>query len=121
MSYIQVKSSLYRVRIIATTSWLKDYAGQECDAIFYEEGISPMIDTEQLRPPLPRWQSCSAYDLHILMDFKCHVCGRECDTAPMPPARAVCEEHCEDHFYKYVRGEREWRCTYCDKLRPYDW
>jgi len=51
------KSERCRVRVIATTGWLAKYNGQECDATFYDEGVNPQIDTEQLKPPLPRWQS----------------------------------------------------------------
>ena len=41
------------------------------------------------------------------IDFHCGKCGKECDSAPEPPARAICEEHCEDHEYTYDRGMRE--------------
>ena len=33
------------------------------------------------------------------LDYSCKVCGVQCDLAPDPPARAVCEQHCEDHEY----------------------
>ena len=54
-----------RVRIIATDGWLAEYNGQECDAIFYD-GLSPHIDTEQLTPPKPRYQTAKASDLEVL-------------------------------------------------------
>lgn len=54
-------------------------------------------------------------------DFKCKVCGVECDTAPLLPDRPVCPEHCEDHDYEYVRGERGHFCKHCDQQRPEDW
>jgi hypothetical protein len=56
-----------------------------------------------------------------IFDFKCKVCGIECPIAPDLPDRAVCEEHCEDHDYEYIRGERRHACKHCDKERPYDW
>lgn len=54
-------------------------------------------------------------------DFKCKVCGVECDTAPLPPDRAVCPEHCEDHEYEYERGERGHFCKHCNQEPPWDW
>lgn len=55
-----------RVRIVATSGWLARYAGQECNAIIYAGTTKPQIDTEQLNPPLPKWQSAAATDLEIL-------------------------------------------------------
>ncbi len=55
------------------------------------------------------------------IDFSCHVCGKKCDVAPQPPARAVCPEHCEDHEYTYERGERTHVCKHCGRERPLDW
>ena len=55
------------------------------------------------------------------IDFSCRVCGKECATAPDPPDRAVCEEHCEDHDYCYEPGERGHLCTHCNQRRPGDW
>ena len=57
------KTERCKVRIIAPGGWLADYNGQVCDAIFYEGDINPQIDTEQLKPPIPRWQSAKARDL----------------------------------------------------------
>lgn len=54
-------------------------------------------------------------------DFRCHVCGKECDIAPQPPERAICEECCEDHEYEYDRGERWKFCAHCGKPIPEDW
>jgi hypothetical protein len=54
-------------------------------------------------------------------DFLCRVCGKECPLAPDPPEKAVCEDHCEDHHYVYVQGERRHGCEYCGADRPYDW
>jgi hypothetical protein len=56
-----------------------------------------------------------------MIDFSCRVCGKECDTAPDPPERAICENCCEDHDYVYVCGERRFSCIHCDKPRPDDW
>lgn len=58
---------------------------------------------------------------NVHVDFSCKVCGAPCPVAPMPPDRAVCEEHCEDHEYEYERGERRWSCKHCFKERPEDW
>ena len=60
-----------RVRIIATSGWLKEYSGQTCDATFYD-GAMPHIDTEQLTPPMPRWQSAKSADLEVIPDDR-HV------------------------------------------------
>lgn len=49
------------------------------------------------------------------IDFTCRVCGVECSTAPDPPERAVCEEHCEDHDYEYDEWRRDRFCKHCDK------
>jgi hypothetical protein len=51
----------------------------------------------------------------IQIDFSCRVCGKECDVAPDPPARAVCEEHCEDHEYEYDKWRRGKFCKHCDR------
>lgn len=59
------KATAARVRIVAKDGWLHKYLGQECDAIFYEYAM-PQIDTEQLNPPLPRWQSAKASDLESI-------------------------------------------------------
>lgn len=53
-------------------------------------------------------------------DFKCHVCGKDCDVAPDPPGKAVCQDHCEDHDYKYERGECGFFCVHCFKKAPDD-
>lgn len=54
-------------------------------------------------------------------DFSCRVCGVECATAPDPPARAVCPEHCEDHDYEYDAMQRGKFCVHCDQEEPLDW
>jgi hypothetical protein len=53
--------------------------------------------------------------------FSCRVCGAMCPIAPEPPARAVCEAHCEDHDYRYERDVQGHRCIHCDAPRPEDW
>ncbi len=52
------ESRVARVRITdrATGTWA-NYRGQECEAIFYGEAAMPQINSEQLSPPLPKWQS----------------------------------------------------------------
>jgi len=60
-----------------------------------------------------------ASDLEKLK-FACRVCGVPC--ALRDPARgAVCEEHCKDHDYQYLRGERGHFCVHCGKPAPEDW
>jgi len=54
-------------------------------------------------------------------DFSCQKCGKECDVAPQPPARAICEDCCEDHEYVYEQGERGHFCKHCNKPAPPDW
>jgi hypothetical protein len=51
--------------------------------------------------------------------FACHVCGAQCDSAPVD-GPAVCEEHCPDHDYRYERGEGH-RCITCGSPPPDDW
>lgn len=69
MSDFVGKSKKCRVEIVAVKGWLARYIGQQCDAIFYEsddgQSVMPHIDTEQLRPPLPRWQSANPEDLEV--------------------------------------------------------
>ena len=55
------------------------------------------------------------------IDFSCRVCGKQCDTAPQPPDRAVCPEHCEDHEYEYDSMDRRSYCKHCGQERPEDW
>ncbi len=56
-----------RVRIMhgAAKCWAA-YAGQKCDAILYEGGINPQINSEQLTPPLPKWQTIPLEDIEVL-------------------------------------------------------
>lgn len=62
MSNYSGKSTRARVRLAVpldhkwSQHW-KKYNGQECDAILYEGDVSPQIDSEQLNPTMPRWQS----------------------------------------------------------------
>jgi hypothetical protein len=51
--------------------------------------------------------------------FACRVCGQECPISP-GPGQAICEKHCEDHDYEYVRGEGH-HCKHCFAERPWDW
>lgn len=55
------------------------------------------------------------------VDFHCGKCGAETTIAPDPPAKAVCENCCEDHDYRYERGERAHLCVHCGKPAPEDW
>lgn len=52
--------------------------------------------------------------------FECRVCGAQCAIAPQLPERPVCPEHCEDHDYRYERGEGH-RCIHCFAEPPRDW
>lgn len=64
--------------------------------------------------PWLQWESPE----HTAM-FACKVCGEMCATSP-GPGQAVCEKHCEDHDYEYVRGEGH-HCKHCFAERPWDW
>ena len=58
------------------------------------------------------------------LDFHCYRCRKDTDTAPEPPAVAVCEECCHEtsgHDYEYVREERGHLCVNCGARRPDDW
>jgi len=57
------KSYNVRVMIVATNGPWAKYNGQMCDAIFYEEGMNAHINTEQLKPPCPKWQQAKPSDL----------------------------------------------------------
>jgi hypothetical protein len=54
------------------------------------------------------------------LKFACRVCGVQCAMAD-PLLGAVCEEHCEDHDYQYLKGEGGHFCIHCGKPRPEDW
>jgi hypothetical protein len=49
------------------------------------------------------------------IDYSCRVCGKPCNVAPNPPGRAVCEDHCEDHYFQYDPWRRTKVCLHCDK------
>lgn len=53
------------------------------------------------------------------LKFACRVCGKQCALAG--PDGAICEEHCPDHDYQYIRGERGHFCQHCGKAAPNDW
>jgi hypothetical protein len=57
--------------------------------------------------------------------FKCQVCGADCPVAPDPPARAVCEAHCEQvhgsHDYRHDKDRRGKYCVECDKPQDVDY
>jgi len=55
------------------------------------------------------------------IDFTCYICGAECIVAPDPPTRAVCPEHCPDHLYEYIPGERRRMCENCGQEPPLDY
>lgn len=55
------------------------------------------------------------------IDFHCHVCGKQCDSAPPLPERAVCPDHCPDHEYVYERGDRTHYCKNCGQQPPDDY
>lgn len=64
------KSRSALVKIIAKEGWLARYNGQYCNAIFYEGNLKPQIDTEQLAPPFPRWQSVDLKDIEQCSNLK---------------------------------------------------
>jgi len=56
----------------------------------------------------------------VSVDFTCRVCGKECDIAPYPPERAVCEDHCEDH--QFANHGHSWpTCKHCGAWAPMDY
>jgi hypothetical protein len=59
------KPMLVRVKIVAETGWLASYNGQHCDALIYQTH-DPQIDTEQLTPPMPRYQTVRRRDIEEL-------------------------------------------------------
>lgn len=59
------KSKQVRVRIKPTGTWA-EYAGQECDAIIYDGGVNPHLNTEQLNPPLRKWQQAKISDIEVI-------------------------------------------------------
>ncbi len=69
--YYEGKTTEARVRINSLAKgWLRNYIGQECDALIYDEGVTPQINTEQLKPPLPKWQSAELKELDIIREVK---------------------------------------------------
>lgn len=61
-------SQYVKVRIVSSTLWGGKYLGQECEGIIYREGVRPQINTEQLTPPFPKWQSCDLSDIEVIDD-----------------------------------------------------
>lgn len=57
----------------------------------------------------------------VEIDFRCHKCRKQCDVAPMPPLRAICEDCCEDHEYEYDAVERWHFCCHCNRRVEPDW
>lgn len=63
------------------------------------------------------------------MLFTCRVCGVEVGTHPFTinergeevGSQGICEKHCEDHEFEYVRGERRHECKHCGAEPPDDW
>lgn len=61
------KSENVRARIKPTAKyWGARYPNQECDAIIYAPDVNPQLNTEQLNPPLPKWQSLPLEDIEII-------------------------------------------------------
>ena len=54
-----------RVRLVATTGTWAKYEGQECDATFYGPGMNVHLNSEQLVPPLPKYQSAKPEEVEI--------------------------------------------------------
>lgn len=55
--------------------------------------------------------------------FRCKVCGVQCDVAPSDSSfwcsTAVCLEHCPEHDYEYDRDLRGRFCSICSNPEPY--
>jgi hypothetical protein len=67
----RVTSREVRIRIKSGARGWKEYSGQECDATIYEgDGApNPQINTEQLTPPLPKWQSISLDSIEVVTSY----------------------------------------------------
>lgn len=63
---------------------------------------------------------CERIDQALKIDYRCHVCGAECTSAPTPPEKAICPAHCPDHDYIYEHGYGHY-CTNCGQEPPHDW
>lgn len=60
-----------RVRVkSAVEHWLDPYVGQECDAIIYPQLASAMLDTEQLNPPLPKYQTVGLECVEVIAFYQ---------------------------------------------------
>lgn len=66
MSEYEGKIRHARVKIKKTSRHWSRYADQECDAIIYDPPVMPQINSEQLKPPVPKWQSIPLSDVDIL-------------------------------------------------------
>jgi hypothetical protein len=54
-----------RVKIKPGVKFWEKYAGQSCDATLYPELGSLHINSEQLKPPLPKWQSLRIDEVEV--------------------------------------------------------
>ena len=57
----------------------------------------------------------------LAVDYRCSVCGAECDIAPDPPSPTFCPKHCPDHDYRYDRSDRSFYCVTCGQQPSPDW
>lgn len=56
-----------KVLIVARAGHWAQYFGQTCDALLYDGDVMPQLNTEQLTPPLPKWQSIKRSEIEVLM------------------------------------------------------
>lgn len=96
--------SIYRREI----DMVHDIKCGDCGSVFGEDNLG------QKRTPM-------ILDREPPIDFNCHKCGKQCDVAPMPPLRAICEDCCEDHEYDYDATERWHLCRHCNRRIDPDW
>lgn len=107
----------FRLRVDAAGIKLQMHDG-------YEPPCYYTLETFLWRPSYPTYPD---FPIELLkpcpapFSFFCCVCGIPTDTAPRPPDKTVCPDHCEDHEYKYVREERRHECKYCGQEAPPDW
>lgn len=58
----------------------------------------------------------------VTPDFHCQICGKDIDMLPADlTEKAVCEDCCSDHTYRYDKFSRQYLCENCGKPAPDDW
>lgn len=60
-------------------------------------------------------------DVEQQIDFTCHICGAQCNSAPQLSARPICETCCTDHEFEFDHFDRNHYCIHCGIMRQYDY